>query len=176
MSAKANRVPIKVEKLHRTHRVEEFDCGQPALNRFLVRYALQNQLANASQTYVAVRDERVLGFYTLVVGQVEHAAAPERVKKGLAKYPVPILLLARLAVDSRAQGLGLGAALLRDAMLRTMNAADIAGVRAFCVHAKDERARAFYEHFGFEPSPVDPLHLFLLVKDLRALSATDSVP
>jgi GNAT superfamily N-acetyltransferase len=100
---------------------------------------------------------------------VDRRDAPERVVKGLARHPVPIMLLARLAVDVREQGAGLGKALLKDALLRTVNAADIAGIRALFVHAKDDRAKAFYEHFNFRSSLVDPHHLFLLVKDIRTL-------
>jgi GNAT superfamily N-acetyltransferase len=159
--------PLRIEKLTRNHEVEQFDCGRDALNRFLVRYALQNQQAEASQTYVALAGEGVAGYYTLVVGQVEYAAAPERLTKGLARHPVPIMLLARLAVATPWQGKGLGSGLLKDAMQRTLQAADIAGIRAFAVHAKDDEARAFYEHFGFAPLPSDPYHLFRLLKDIR---------
>ncbi len=159
---------LRVEKLQRNHAVDEFDCGREALNRFLLRYALQNQQAGASQTYVALADEAVVGYYTLVVGQVEHDAAPERLTKGLARHPVPIMLLARLAIATSWQGKGLGSGLLKDAMQRTLQAADIAGIRAFAVHAKDDEARAFYEHFGFTPLASDPYHLFRLLKNIRA--------
>ena len=160
--------PLRIEKLQRSHEVDEFDCGREALNRFLARYAFQNQQAGASQTYIALAADAVVGYYTLVVGQVEYAAAPERLTKGLARHPVPIMLLARLAIATSWQGKGLGAGLLKDAMQRTMQAADIAGIRAFAVHAKDDEARAFYEHFGFSPLPSDPYHLFRLLKDIRA--------
>ncbi len=160
--------PLRIEKLHRSHDVDEFDCGSEALNRFLARYALQNQQAGASQTYVAFAGDAVAGYYTLVVGQVEYDAAPERMTKGLARHPVPIMLLARLAVATSWQGKGLGAGMLKDAIERTLQAADIAGIRAFAVHAKDDEARAFYEHFGFSPLPSDPCHLFRLLKDIRA--------
>jgi GNAT superfamily N-acetyltransferase len=160
--------PLRIEKLQRAHAVESFDCGQEALNRFLIRYALQNQRAGASQTYVAISGDEVIGFYTLVVGQVDYADAPERLTKGLARHPVPIMLLARLATALSWQGKGIGAGLLKDAMLRTLQAADIAGIRAFAVHAKDENARAFYERFDLVASPTDPFHLFILLKDVRA--------
>ena len=151
--------------------MDDFTCGQPELDRFLVRYALGNQQASASQTYLGLAGAEVAGFYTLVVGQVAHAQAPERVTKGLARYPVPIMLLARLAVGTAWQGRGLGAGLLKDAMRRTMQAAEIGGIRAFVTHAKNETARRFYEHFGFVSSPTDPLHLFVLVKDIRGIIA-----
>jgi GNAT superfamily N-acetyltransferase len=159
--------PLKIEKLRRGHDIDQFDCGREALNRFLSRYAFQNQQAEASQTYVALASDAIVGYYTLVVGQVEYAAAPERLTKGLARHPVPIMLLARLAVATTWQGKGLGAGMLKDAMERTLQAADIAGIRAFAVHAKDDEARAFYEHFGFSPLPSDSYHLFRLLKDIR---------
>ena len=163
---------LRVAKLQRTDDVDNFDCGSEALNRFLIRFALQNQQAGASSTWVALAadgvTEKVVGHYTLVVGQVGHSEAPERLTKGLARHPVPIMLLARLAVSTSYQGRGLGAGLLKDAMLRTLAAADIAGIRAFAVHAKDEEARRFYERFDFVPSPSDPYHLFRLMKDISA--------
>ena len=117
---------LRIDKLERNHAIDAFDCGREALNRFLIRYALQNQQAGASQSYVALADEEIVGYYTLVVGQVEYNDAPERLTKGLARHPVPIMLLARLAISISRQGKGLGAGLLKDAMLRTIQAADIA--------------------------------------------------
>lgn len=160
---------LRIEKLQRGHAVEDFDCGQEALNRFLIRHAFQNEQAGAARTYVALDGTEIAGYYTLVVGQVEQAAAPERLKKDLAKHPVPIMLLARLAIATHWQGKGLGSGLLKDAMLRALQAADIAGIRAFAVHAKDDQARAFYERFDFVASPSDPYHLFRLLKDIRAI-------
>ncbi len=161
-------IPLRIEKLQRHHPLESFDCGREALNRFLIRYALQNQQGGASQTYVALTGEAVVGYYTLVVGQVDYDDAPERLKKGLARHPVPIMLLARLAIATSCQGKGLGSGLLKDAMLRTLQAAEIAGIRAFVAHAKDDAAKAFYERFDFVPSPSDPYHLFRLMQDVRA--------
>ena len=158
----------RIEKLQRTHNVESFDCGKESLNRFLIRYALQNQQAGASQTFVALSNHEVIGFYTLAVGQIDYAHAPERLTKGLARHSIPIMLLARLATALTWQGKGIGSGLLKDAMLRTLQAAEIAGIRAFAVHAKDEQARAFYERFDLIPSPTDPYHLFILLKDMRA--------
>ena len=163
---------LRIEKLRRDHAVDGFDCGREELNRFLIRFALPNQQAGASQTYLGLAGEEVIGFYTLVVGQVSYEGAPERLTKGLARHPVPIMLLARLAVSTAWQGRGVGAGLLKDAMRRTLQAADIAGIRAFAVHAKDEAARGYYERFGFIPSPTDPFHLFVLVKDLRRIAGT----
>jgi len=160
---------LKVEKLRRDHILEGFDCGKEPLNKFLIRNALQNQQSNASQTYLAVATDRVIGYHTLVVGEIAYADASERLKKGLSRHPVPVMLLARLAVCRDWQGCGVGPALLKDALLRTLQAADIAGIRAFGVHAKDDEARAFYEHFDFAASPTDPMHLFLLLKDIKTL-------
>jgi GNAT superfamily N-acetyltransferase len=160
---------FRIEKLSCDHAVEAFTCGREALDRFLVRYAFANQQASATQTYLGLHGREVIGFYSLVVGEVAYADAPERLSRGLARHPVPIMLLARLAVSTAWQGRGIGAGLLKDAMRRTLQAADIGGIRAFAVHAKDGPARRFYEHFGFVPSPTDPLHLFLLIKDLRPL-------
>jgi GNAT superfamily N-acetyltransferase len=157
---------FRIEKLSRHHAVDTFDCGEPALDRFLIRFAWGSQQANAAQTYVALADDVVVGFFTLVVGQVTYEDAHERLAKGLARHPIPLLLIARLAIHRAWQGQGLGAGLLKDAMRRTVHAADIAGIRALAVHAKDEIAAAIYRRFDFIPSPTDPLHLFLLIKDL----------
>jgi GNAT superfamily N-acetyltransferase len=162
--------PLRIEKLRPEHPLGGFDCGREELNRFLTRFALVNQQAGAAQTYVAVSGATVVGYYSLAVSEVACDDAPDRLKKGLARHPVPIMLLARLAVSTAWQGHGLGAGLLKDAMARTLQAADIAGIRAFAVHAMDESARRFYEHFGFIPSPTDPLHLFLLIKDIRRIA------
>ena len=158
-----------IEKLSAAHEFLDFDCGNPELNRFLLRYALQNQQSNSAQTYVACIEGRVIGYYSLAVGAVTHDEAPPRVTKGLPLHPIPIMILARLAVDKRQQGKGIGKGLLKDALRRTAQAADIAGIRALVVHAKDDKARAWYEQFDFEPSPTDPLHLFLLMKDIKKI-------
>jgi GNAT superfamily N-acetyltransferase len=158
---------FRIEKLHRTHVVEQFSCGQPELDRFLARHALQAQQANSSQTYVATGDGEVIGFYTIVAGEVRHADAPERVVKGMPRHPIPLLVLARLAVHAKAQGRGIGAGLLLDALGRTLQVAELIGVRALAVHAKDDRAISFYRHFGFAPSPTDARHMFMLIKDIR---------
>jgi GNAT superfamily N-acetyltransferase len=159
----------RVEKLRRDHAVDDFDCGREELNRYLQRYALQNQQAGASQTYVGLAGDVVVGYHTLSVGEVKYEGAPARLTKGLARHPVPVMLLARLAVDRRWQGQRVGESLLKDAMLRTLQAADIAGIRAFAVHAKDESAKRFYERFDFVPSPTDPMHLYVLLKDVRKI-------
>jgi GNAT superfamily N-acetyltransferase len=158
-----------VRKLEATDDVSLFDCGQPALNQFMQRFALISQKSGSSQTYVCCKGGIVAGFYSLAVGSVEPASAPGRIIKGLARHPVPVMILARLAVHRGHQGSGLGAALLKDALLRTVQAAAIAGIRAMLVHAKDDAARDWYLKWGFEPSPTDPYHLFLLLKDVEQL-------
>jgi GNAT superfamily N-acetyltransferase len=165
---------LHIEKLYRTHAVEQFTCGQPELDRFLIRHALRAQQSNSSQTYVAVSGNEIVGFYTIVAGEVHHADAPERLVKGMPRHPIPLLVLARLAVHAKAQGRGIGSGLLLDALERTLRVADVIGVRALAVHAKDDRAVAFYRHFGFTPSPSDARHLFMIIKDIRL--AADQKP
>lgn len=159
-----------IAKLSREHVLDEFDCGVDDLNRFLKRQALSSQQAQSAQTYVLANDWRVFGYYSLAAGSVTYEAATDRLKKGQARYAVPVILLARLAVDRTMQGKALGAALLKDALVRSAGAADTIGARALLVHAKDDQAKAFYEHFNFEPSPSDPLHLMLLMKEVIRLS------
>jgi GNAT superfamily N-acetyltransferase len=158
-----------IEKLRREHVLESFDCGKEELNDFIKRRAWNNQQANSAQTYVLARDLVVSGYYSLAAGAVTHEAATERVKKGLARHPIPVILLARLAVDRSLQGRGVGPALLKDALLRAAGAADTIGARAVLVHAKDNAAKGFYEHFDFEPSPSDPYHLLLIMKDVKRI-------
>jgi GNAT superfamily N-acetyltransferase len=160
-----------VEQISAAHVTAGFDCGSEELNRYLHKHALQNTRADGAVTRVTTRDGRIVGYYSLAAGAAEHAAAPARVKKGLARHPIPLVILARLAVDRNAQRMGLGEALLKDALVRVAAAADLIGVRALIAHAKDEKAKAFYARFDFEPSPTDPLHMFLLMKDIRAALA-----
>jgi GNAT superfamily N-acetyltransferase len=129
-----------------------------------------NQAGDAAQTYVVHRGGQAVGYFSLAAGSIAAAEAPARIVKGLPKdRPIPVVLLARLAVDRTEQGTKLGEALLKDALLRIERAADIAGARAVLVHAIDENARKFYEHFGFEATPIDPRTLVLHMKDLRAM-------
>jgi GNAT superfamily N-acetyltransferase len=165
---------LYIEKLNDNHQLSSFDCGEKPLNDFLQRYALQNQKAGSAQTYVVLDQQEVVGFYSLTVGEVQHEDSPERVKKGLARYPIPVVLLARLAVDQRFTRRGIGKGLLKDALRRTANAADIIGIRAILVHAKNEVAHNFYKYHGFTPSPTKPYRLFLLIKDIRQILQTGS--
>ena len=152
------------------HQVVAFDCGAPALNEFLIRHALSNHQSGSAKTFVATSDSHVVvGYYSLAASQVLYADAPPRLIKGVARHPVPVVLLARLAVEHTWQGKGLGPGLLKDAILRVLGAAEGIGVRALLVHAKDDKAKAFYLHYNFEPLPGYPLHLVLLLKDARKI-------
>lgn len=162
-TAETLNLPVLLTKDHDRN---SFDCGVPALNDYIKKYALQNQKKHAARTYVATRGNRIVAYYSLAYGSVSLEEAPPSVKSGLPRHPVPVILLARLAVDSTEQGRGLGASLLKDALLRTIQAAEIAGLRAVLVHAKDDSAKHFYEKFGFEPSPIDTYHLFLRLSDI----------
>jgi GNAT superfamily N-acetyltransferase len=147
--------------------VSAFDSGNLALDDWLRARALRNERDDASRTYVVTDGPRVVAYYSLAAAAVPHAAATGRSRRNMPD-PIPAMLLARLAVDVDHQGQQLGANLLRDAVRRTLAAADIAGIRVLLVHAADERARRFYEHFELDASPTDPLHLMLLLKDARA--------
>jgi GNAT superfamily N-acetyltransferase len=153
------------------HDLTGFDCGVVELNDFLRKYALSGIGGGSTRTYVALRGNRVVAYYSLAYGAVTHDEAPERIRKGLPRHPIPVMLLARLAVDLSEQGKGLGKGLLKDAFLRTLKAAEIAGLRALLVHAKDDQAKAFYLKYDFEISPAHERHLLLLMKDLKACVA-----
>lgn len=159
------------EPLDRRHRLEGFDCGEPALDEWLGKHACAANASGAARVLVVTTDddpETVVGYYALAAAHVEPADATERARKGQpSRRPVPAVLLARLAVDRRHQGAGLGRSLLQDVLLRCVEAADAIGIRALLVHAKNERAKAWYERYGFEESPTDPLHLLMLMKDVR---------
>ena len=148
--------------------VADFDSGEPSLDRYLRGRALANHVEGASRCFVTCRDGRVVGFYALASASVDRADTPGRVRRNMPD-PVPVILLSRLAIDVEEHGKGLEAQLLRDAITRAVTAAQIVGVRALLVHSLHDNAREFYAHFGFEPSPTDPLHLLLLIKDARAL-------
>ncbi len=152
-----------------------FDCGVEPLNDYLKKYALQNQKKDAARTYIVTSEEnQIIGYYTLVFGSVSTQETTPEISAGLGKYPIPVILLARLAIDKGEKGKGLGKLLLRDALLRAVRASEIAGLRAFLVHAKDEPAKKFYEKFGFQPAPHNEFHLYLKMSDIRA-SLTDEL-
>jgi len=149
------------QPLGAAHRLGDFACGQSALDDWLKRRALANQFSGASRSFVVADGSGcVHGYYALAAGAVAHRIATGSVRRNIPD-PVPVMVLARLAVDSRAQGIQLGGALLQDAVQRTLAVSQNAGVRALLVHALDERAKSFYEHYGFQVSPVDPLVLML---------------
>ncbi len=147
---------------------QSFECGVEALNDYLKKYAHQNTRNNSSKTYVALKDKtEIIGYFSVAFGSIEHASSPPNITQGLGRYPVPVLVLARLAVDRSYQNIGLGRSLLKHALLKAINAAEIAGLRAVIVHAKDENAKQFYERYNFVPFPQDPFHLYFLIKDIR---------
>ncbi len=145
-----------------------FDSGEPPLDDYLRQRALANHVQGASRCFVTCRAGRVVGYYALASASVQHRDVTGKVRRNMPD-PLPVILLSRLAVDRKEQGSGLGKHLLRDAILRSVAASEIIGVRALFVHALNDTARAFYAHFDFEPSPTDPLHLLLLMKDARAV-------
>jgi GNAT superfamily N-acetyltransferase len=152
------------EKLRADHDLSEFDCGEPVLNDWLRRRALRNEESAASRTYVVCAGRHVAGYYALAVGAVAHGEAPGRVRRNMPD-PVPVMVIGRLAVHKDFQGKKVGPGLLRDAVLRTLQAAEIAGIRAILVHAISERARQFYEDCGFIPSPMDQTTLMITVAE-----------
>jgi GNAT superfamily N-acetyltransferase len=155
------------EKLSKEHLLDAFSCGTESLDHWLKRFAWMNQQSDLTTTYVAHRAGHVVGYYSLTAGSVAREDAPARVAKGAPNQPIGVVLLARLAVDAREQGTGIGRALLKDALSRAASAADILAVRAVLVHALNDEARKFYLKYDFEPCPVHPLHLMLLMKDIR---------
>lgn len=142
------------------HDTSAFDCGVAVLDDWLKRRALANQNTGASKTFVVAENDIVSGYYALANGAASLGAVPGRVRRNMPE-PVPVMVLGRLAVDKRCQGTGLGRGLLKDAVLRTRRATEIAGIRALMVHAIDDKAAAFYVRWGFLPSPVEPRTLFL---------------
>ena len=164
MTAEPLRGP---ESLDSGHDAMHFDCGVSGLNGYLIDRALSDQRAEKSRTYVAARGARVVAYFSLAASSAEPADATERLARGQGGQPIPVILLARLAVDTSEQGQHLGEAMLIEALAKSAAAADAIGARAVLVHAKDASARGFYERYGFEESPTDPLHLMLLIKDVR---------
>ena len=157
------------EALNRGHFLESFDCGKPVMNEWLLRHALQAQNSGSARTFVVAEDDRVVGYHSLTVGQVDTLEAPERIRKGMGQYPLPVAILARLAVSIHHQGRGIGRGLLQDAVRRTLLIADQAGIRALLAHPLDDDASRFYLRFGFVASPLREKQLLLLLKDARRL-------
>nr|WP_305888613.1 GNAT family N-acetyltransferase [Methylomonas sp. SURF-2] len=150
------------------HHLELFDCGKPALNEWLVRHARQAQGSGSAKTFVITGDtQRVIGYFSLTVGQIDTLDAPERIRKGMGQYPIPVAILARLAVSKDHQGRGIGIGLLQDAIRRSLLIAEQAGIRAMLTHPIDDEAARFYRRFGFIASPLQEQQLLLLLKDAR---------
>ena len=147
--------------------LEDFDCGKPALTHWLLHHALQAQGSGSARTFISCDGARVAGYYSLTVGQIDTLEAPERVRRGMGQYPIPLVILARLAVDLDYQGRGLGISLLRNAVDRAIAVAGHAGIRAMLTHPLDAEAEAFYRRFGFAATPENDRQLILLLKDAR---------
>ena len=155
------------QPLSSAHRVDEFSCGAATLDEWLKRRAMTNPLGGASRSFVVIDDEsRVYGYYAMAAGAVSHQLATGGVRRNMPD-PVPVLVLARLAVDHRAQNIKLGSALLQDAVKRAVAVSQNAGVRALLVHALHDRARQFYEHYGFQVSPQHPLTLMMRLSSVQ---------
>lgn len=155
------------EPLAAAHRLEGFDCGKPALNDWLLRHARQAQGSGSAKTFVVTDDDRMAGYFSLTVGQVDTLDAPPRIRQGMGQYPLPVVILARLAVSLQDQGRGIGFGLLQDAIRRTLLIAEQAGIRALLTHPIDEAAARFYTRFGFVASPLREQQVLLLLKDAR---------
>ena len=159
------------EPLGARHQLEHFDCGKPALNDWLLRHARQAQSSGSAKTFVVADEDRVVGYFSLTVGQVDTMDAPERIRKGMGQYPVPVVILARLAVSTQDQGQGIGFGMLQDAIRRTLLIAEQAGIRAMLTNPIDENASRFYTRFGFIVSPLREKQLLLLLKDAKRMRA-----
>jgi GNAT superfamily N-acetyltransferase len=163
-------VEWRIERLDRGHERQGFDCGTPSLDDFIHSLVSQYEKRNLGRTYVALQqdDPRVLGYYTLASGAIDAGSLPAQQAKKLPRHPVPVVLIARLAVDQSAQGKGLGGLLLRDALTRSLEISEQLGIHAVIVDALDTEAKAFYKRFGFLPLTDDPMRLFLPMSTIRA--------
>jgi GNAT superfamily N-acetyltransferase len=172
ISDPAERIAVP-EKLTAAHDLTQFQCGEAELDDWLKRRALQNEESGASRTYVVCSGRQIMGYYALAAGAAAHAAAPGCVRRNMPD-PVPVMVIGRLAVDLKFQGRGIGSALLKDAVLRTVQAAEIAGIRAILVHAINESAKRFYEKLGFMASPTNPMTLMITVRAAAHTLAEES--
>jgi len=164
-------VSRRIELLRRSHQRGDFDCGEESLNEFLRRFARQNDAKDISRTYVLLEGDSpaIVGYYTLCSGSVAFEAVPDQEARKLPHYPIPTAHIARLAVDQRRQGVGLGALLLADALKRIIDVAEQMGIHAVTVQALHAKAAGFYKAFGFQPFKDDPLHLFMPMATIRKL-------
>ena len=153
--------------LNRKHILSGFDCGNTALNEWLIRHSMQSQGSGAAKTFVVADAARVVGYFSLTVGHIDTLEAPERIRKGMGSFPIPVVILARLAVSKANQGVGIGRGMLQDAIRRTLTISEQAGIRAMLTHPIDAEAERFYLRFGFVPSPLRKGQLLLLLKDAR---------
>lgn len=157
------------EPLAPSHPLDDFRCGKPALDDWLRRHARQAAGAGSARTFVVCDGLRIAGYYSLTVGQVDSADAPSRIGQGMGRHPIPVVVLARLAVATADQGRGIGTAMLRDAIRRSLRISEQAGIRALLTHPIDAAAARFYRRFGFQPSPLREQQWLLLLKDARKL-------
>ena len=148
------------------HLTELFSCKNQSLDAWLKRRALKNQIQGASRTYVVCQGDQVVAYYAITPGAVTCNEATGRLRRHMPD-PIPVVVLGRLGVDSSLQGQGFGRALMRDAALRVLQAADVIGIRGMTVQAVSDAAKVFYEHIGFEPSPIDPKLLMMTLSDLK---------
>ena len=162
------------EVLNKEHILKTFSCGNPSLDEWLILYARQSHTSGSARTFVVTEENKVVGYYSLTVGQIEPIGAPARIQKGMGRYPIPVIILARFAVAKDHQGLGIGRGLLQDAVRRALVIADQAGIRAVLTHPIDENAANFYRRFGFVSSPLREQQFLLLLKDARRLLAASS--
>jgi len=156
------------EKLNLSHQIKGFDSGNSQLDDWLKNRAIKNEIEGASRTYVLCNGDVVIGFYCLANGSVFQSVATGKVRRNMPD-PIPVMVIGRLAIDRSWQGKGLGHALLKDAILRTLQASEIAGIRAILVHAISENAKLFYEKCGFTASPIDEMTLMIRIKDAIAV-------
>jgi GNAT superfamily N-acetyltransferase len=160
---------LRIVALSRDHQLEHFASGAADLDRWLTRFARVADAAGTARTYVLAAEQRVLGYYALAPAAVDCVDPPERHARGMPRHPIGVILLARLAIDRTIQRQGHGKALVADAAIRALQAADLIGARALLVHARDDDAARFYQQLGFLRSPTDERHLLVLMKDLRRM-------
>jgi GNAT superfamily N-acetyltransferase len=157
------------EPLATHHAIADFSCGNTSLDDWLKKRALANQSSGATRTFVVLADEKVVGYYALASGAISTQSVQGSFRRNMPD-PIPVVILARLAIDTSCQGKGVGRALFRDAALRVMQAADAIGIRGIIVHAISQQAKDFYIALGFDVSPLEPMTLIISLKNLRALN------
>ncbi|WP_395377954.1 GNAT family N-acetyltransferase [Marinicella sp. W31] len=161
----------KIEKptlLTADHQIEDFDCGIETLNEWFIKRSMKNQKEGGSRTFVILDEGKVVGYYALASGSVERIQAPKAIARNMPE-PIPVIVLGRLAIDLQYQSKNLGSALLKDAIMRTLNVATNIGIRSLLVHAISEDAKKFYEKYGFQVSPMEPMTLFLSIKQIHKI-------